>query len=161
MVPIRGLHAASGGFDLVLKWCPDSIVASLSDWKGPQPKVLAARKYPGSLLLWPAVVAFAIAHGLAVGWCSNWFHTWITQRNADVITSRWLLASTVTSWRLAVVNELVRQRLSIQSSPALAKKIITNHHWTIQSCLTWLQMFDGQLMLRDDQIMATQQVRNS
>lgn len=64
----ESIHAGSGGFDLVSKWCPDSIVASLSDWKGPAPPLLAdARKYPGSLMLWPAVALFAIAHGVASG----------------------------------------------------------------------------------------------
>ena len=63
---IRGIHAGSGGFDLVSKWCPESIVASLSDWKGPAPPLLAVRKYPGSLMLWPAVALFAagVASGL-------------------------------------------------------------------------------------------------
>ena len=62
-VSFAGIHATSGGFDLISKWCPDSIVATLSDWKGPAPPILTARKYPGSLMLWPAVVVFAIAAG--------------------------------------------------------------------------------------------------
>lgn len=31
------IHSASGGFQLVSKWLPDGIVASVSDWKGPAP----------------------------------------------------------------------------------------------------------------------------
>ena len=63
---IRGIHAGSGRFDLVSKWCPETIVASLSAWKGPAPPLLAVRKYPGSLMLWPAVALFAagVASGL-------------------------------------------------------------------------------------------------
>lgn len=63
----ESIHAASGGFSLVSKWCPESIVASLIDWKGPAAPELAVRKYPGSLMLWPAVALFAmgsVASGL-------------------------------------------------------------------------------------------------
>lgn len=52
------IHASSGGFDLVEKWCPGSRVGMVKNYEGPSPPVkLAAVKYPGALMLFPLLVA--------------------------------------------------------------------------------------------------------
>lgn len=56
----ESIHASSGGFELVSKWCPDSVVASLSDWKGPAPPMSSTKKYPGAVILWPLVLLIAV-----------------------------------------------------------------------------------------------------
>lgn len=56
------IHASSGGFELVSKWCPDATLGVVKGWDGPSPPAAtAARKYPGVLFLFPLIIGVAVA----------------------------------------------------------------------------------------------------